>query len=180
MAYGVILLPHSPAPFLTLSDALAARGAPLMKLHHQQSPPHVSVAHFESAEQSAISLWESLPVDSGTDISLGFAGIMFSRIPVGDQYVPEGGVYVGLECKNSEALRSFHADVAARLTSAQHRILSPSGADYRPHLTLGVLRTPPDGPIPLPGDVLDEQFACRAALGRLGPYGTFPQIIATT
>ncbi|MBO2458824.1 hypothetical protein [Actinomadura violacea] len=178
MAYGIILLPADPGPLTRLSAETARLGDPIMRLG-AGAPPHVSVVHAEVSAETAMALWTELTAHHRMDLALRFAGLMFAPIAPGDPYVPEGGVYCGLECVRSAALLELHEAARSWLDAAQAPMLSPSGTRFRPHLTLNVLRAAPSGAVPLPGPLFGTDMRFRAALGRLGPYGTFPEIVAT-
>ncbi|QKG22029.1 2'-5' RNA ligase family protein [Actinomadura verrucosospora] len=178
MAYGIILLPADPGPLTRLSAETARLADPIMHLG-TDAPPHVSVVHADVPAETAMALWTELTARHRMDVALRFTGLMFAPIAPGDPYVPEGGVYCGLECARSAALLELHEAARSWLDAAQAPMLSPSGARFRPHLTLSVLRAAPSGVVPLPGPLFGADMRFRAALGRLGPYGTFPEIVAT-
>ncbi|MEU6745906.1 hypothetical protein ABZ914_06755 [Spirillospora sp. NPDC046719] len=178
MAYGIILLPTDASPLTRQSAAIARLADPIMQLG-ADAPPHVSVVHADVSAETAMALWTDLTAQRRLDFALQFTGLMFAPIASGDQYVPEGGVYCGLECARSAALLELHEEARSWLDAAQAPMLSPSGVRFRPHVTLGVLRTAPNGAIPLPDRLFATDMRFRPALGRLGPYGTFPEMVAT-
>ena len=105
------------------------------------------------------------------------SGLMFSPILPGDYYAPEGGMYFGLELATSSRLGQIHQGVLDLARKADSPTLGSVGGDFRPHLTLGVLRQGAEPTVPKTVDIL-RTFTCRPALGKLGQYGTFPQLLS--
>lgn len=178
MAYGIILLPTDVSPLTRQSAAIARLADPIMQLG-ADAPPHVSIVHADVSAETAMTLWANLTAHHRLEFALQFAGLMFAPIAPGDPYVPEGGVYYGLECMRSAELLELHEHARSWLDAAQAPTLSPSGTRFRPHVTLGVLRAAPNGAIPLPDQLFGTDMQFRPALGRLGPYGTFPEVMAS-
>ncbi|QKW39311.1 hypothetical protein HUT06_39140 [Actinomadura sp. NAK00032] len=178
MAYGIVLLPADASALTRQSAAIARLADPIMQLG-ADAPPHVSVVHADVSAEMAMALWTDLTAHRRLDFVLRFAGLMFAPIAPGDPYVPEGGVYYGLECVRSAALLELHEEALSWLDAVRAPVLNPSGVRFRPHVTLGVLRAVPNGPVPLPDRLFATDMRFRLALGRLGPYGTLPETVAT-
>ena len=179
MAFGIILLPDDAVRrrFAAYATRVSEESACLMRVGATR-PPHVTLAHFDSTRDEAEELWRRLRPSLLSVVTLQPSGVQLAPITPGDFYVPEGGVYCGVEVLRHAGLEEAHGAVRAGLTRLG---LSPVGAparDFRPHVTLAVLPETPAVSMPVPQASLLEAFDARAALGELGPYGTFPRILA--
>jgi hypothetical protein len=56
-------------------------------------------------------------------------------------------------------------------------VIGQTGERYRPHLTLGVFRTPPPVFPPMPAQVFEIEVCGVPVLGRLGDHGTIAATI---
>jgi 2'-5' RNA ligase len=139
-------------------------------------PPHITLMHAECDESAARDWWEAVrPLAPAFDVER--AGVVFDQVPVGDEYVPGGGVTCGVHIVRSSALTEAHEIVldAARRIGA--RPLGAIGESFRPHITLTVFRRFPDGPIPFDPAAVSGPAVGHLAFGELGDFGTFPRII---
>ena len=66
--------------------------------------------------------------------------MLYAVVAAGDYYLPQGGVYVGLEVVRRPDLDVLHQEALGRVREAGATPLGAVGADFRPHLTLGVTR----------------------------------------
>ncbi|MCI3928865.1 2'-5' RNA ligase family protein [Streptomyces sp. AN091965] len=177
MRYGLILLPtaQTAAELEEYSGILTAAADPLMRLG-SHAPPHVTLLHFTAHGPIHARLVEAVAT-LGADARVIPTGLLFRPVPVGDYYVPEGGIHAGLQVAATEPLRALHHRMLTLVTDLGGTVISPSGADYNPHLTLAVLRTASPLTVRLPPQLFLDGFSARPALGVLGPYGTFPQLL---
>jgi hypothetical protein len=102
--------------------------------------------------------------------------LAFNPLPPGDYYVPEGGVSVSLDAENTEPLTRLRARAVEAVEGAGAHLVGRR--IFRPHVTLAMLRDLRIGEFDLDPAVVRSSFAGQLAFGRLGPYGTFPQILA--
>ena len=170
MAYGVVLLPDArTADALTdLSHAIGHGAQPLHQLG-PQAPPHVSVLHLQEPGEVA-AYADAHPVR----LRVKVIGLLYVPVPVGDYYVPTGGIYFGVEMVRRPGLDALHRDYLEFAASHGITPLGAVGDDYRPHVTLGVTPVQPALP-PLDKLPLGE-FDVTLAHGPVGPYGTFPTL----
>jgi hypothetical protein len=174
MAYGVVLLPDArTAEALTdLSHAIGHGAQPLHQLG-PQAPPHVSVLHLDVSGDRAGEV-AAYAAAHPVRLRVKVIGLLYVPVPVGDYYVPTGGIFFGVEVVRRPDLEALHRDY---LGFAAERGMSPLGAvgpDFRPHVTLGVTPVQPALP-PLDKLPLGE-FDVTLAHGPVGPYGTFPTL----
>lgn len=174
MAYGVVLLPDArTTDALTALSHAAGHGArPLHRLG-DHAPPHVSVLHLDvpgdrTAELAAHA--DAHPVS----LTVKVIGLLYAPVPAGDYYVPTGGVYCGVEIVRRPDLDALHREYLDLAAERGLRPLGAVGADYRPHMTLGVTEVqpalPPLGTVPL------GELEMTLAHGPVGPYGSFPTL----
>ena len=176
MPYGIVLLP-SGADSVRLVGYAAAFGSGAVMALGPQAPPHITLAHVDCAREAADAWWaaSSALLDAAYDVTL--CGLMLAPVPVGNLYVPEGGIYAGLEAVRRSALEAAHRLVLGTAVAAGAPTIGAVGGDYRPHVTLGVLGGVPVTVPSLPEDLLTATLPTRLAYGRIGPYGTVPEII---
>jgi hypothetical protein len=163
------------------SRRLGAGGGTSMLLGGD-APAHLSLAHFDCAQTTAQACWAAFsdardaPAASPAGVSVELVGLAFKPLPPGDYYVPEGGVAVSLEAENTDGLTDLHDRAVEAVRAAGAGLLGrPS---FRPHVTVAVFRESRIGGFDVDPAVVRSSFSGRIAFGRLGPYGTFPQIIA--
>jgi hypothetical protein len=132
----------------------------------------VSVAHFDAEQAAAAGIADRARRHPVQTMRVKIIGLLYAVLPAGDYYVPQGGVYFGLEIVRRPALDALHAEVLGWIGEAGARPLGAVGADYRPHVTLGVSSGCPL--LPELGEVPVGEFDVTLACGELGPYGTFP------
>ena len=179
MAYGIVLLfDDAVAAVIIEYAATMTAGSSRQMVLGAAAPPHITLAHADCERNVALDWWRrcagALPVSMRVRVS----GVMVSAVPEGDYYVPEGGLYLGLEVLKRPELERHHRVVAG---AARDLGAAPIGAvddDFRPHVTLAVLRPTAVTVTPPPDVVLDPAGPVRLALGRLGPFGTVPEILA--
>ncbi|WP_436771431.1 2'-5' RNA ligase family protein [Yinghuangia sp. YIM S09857] len=179
MPYGIILLPDEAAnsALSAYAERLTA-GVPAIMRIGEANLPHVTLAHVDATGEQAAELWarcaESLPAR----IEVKFSGLQFGTFPVGDRYLPQGGVYVGLEALRRTVLEAAHRCVADHAHDLGLPVVSGAGEDFRPHVTLAALETAARVSAPLPPGELLAVTAMRPAWGEMGRYGTFSHIEA--
>ena len=172
MPYGVVLLPDRRTHEELATLAAAVAGPSPVNTLGDHAPAHVSVAHFESDADQAARVAAHLDGLPPTVARVKIIGLLYAAIAPGDYYVPEGGVYVGLEMVRRPDLDALHTEVLGWITGAGARPLGAVGADFRPHITLGVSSGRPQ--LPDPAAVPVGELAVTLAFGEVGPYGTFP------
>ena len=172
MPYGVVLLPdrRTHEELATLAAAIA--GPSRVNTLGDHAPAHVSVAHFDGDAEEAARVAAHLDGFPLTVPSVKIIGLLYATVAPGDYYVPQGGVYFGLEMVRRPDLDALHTEVLGWIAEAGARPLGAVGADFRPHITLGVSSSRPE--LPDPADVPAGELAVTLAFGEVGPYGTFP------
>jgi hypothetical protein len=176
--YGIILLPE-PVVTRQLIDYSANIGSlstTRMTLG-SDAPPHVSILHVDCHYDDARSWWEAVRDDLPTRIVITTTALAFAPIPKGNHYVPEGGVYYGLEVLRHRHLEAAHDHTVRVSNAVGATILSDAGENFRPHITLGILASSPCGRVDLPTELVSASFPGSLAFGELGAYGTFPKIL---
>ena len=178
MPYGIILLPDQDTSrsLIQYAAQFTKSGTPLM-LVGAGAPPHVTLLHIDCSFEDAQHWWRSAAPKLDSTISIQLAGLAFTPTPKGNYYVPEGGIHVGLEAVRRSNLERAHHDVIHSAEKIAGNILTPMGENFRPHVTLGVLSSPPNVALDLSPEIVTREFHAKAALGTLGSYGTFPEII---
>lgn len=179
MPYGIFLLPDSRTceRFAGYARTMACGHTAIMSVDATVNRPHVSLLHVDAERDEAAELWRRARAALPPEVPVSLSGLQVAPILQGDYYVPQGGVYAGLEALRLPALAHAHhevLDLAARLSL---RSLSPAGEHYRPHVTLSVLETAENVTLPVPSAELLTTFTGRPAWGELGPYGTFPEVV---
>jgi hypothetical protein len=168
MPYGVVLLPEAGTRtrLVALAESIGASASPLM-LVGATAPPHVSVLHVDSRDGEALRAW--VRANPGP-VRVTLTGLTFKPTPPGDYYVPEGGLYFGLEVVKRPDLEALHRS-ALEWTRGTNP-LGFVGDEFRPHLTLGVLAGRPS--LPDFRAMPTGELELTPAVGEVGPYGTFP------
>ncbi|XVU30097.1 hypothetical protein ACQPZJ_24300 [Actinoplanes sp. CA-054009] len=171
MAYGVVLRPDAETSrsLIELSHAIGGGHQPLMLLG-DQAPPHVSVLHVDCAQEQVAGIVAATATHRGRVVEAKVIGLLYSVIAPGDYYVPTGGYYFGLEVVRSPELDALHQE----FLGLGHRPLGLVGADYRPHVTLGVTAELPE--LPELSAVPTGVLRLRMFSGVVGPFGTFPDL----
>jgi hypothetical protein len=188
--YGIIVLPEKPVAdrIVDYSRRLGAAGGTSMLLG-ADAPAHLSIAHFDGAQAAAQACWAvfsraqeapaaspAAPAASPAGVPVELVGLAFKPLPPGDYYVPDGGVAVSLEAENTDVLTDLRDRAVGAVRGAGAGLLGRRS--FRPHLTLAVFRQPRIGGFDVDPALVRSSFAGLLAFGRLGPYGTFPQILA--
>lgn len=171
MAYGVVLLPDIEVSrqLIELSHTIGDGREPLMLLGGQ-APPHLSVLHFDCADDRIPAIAAATAPHRGRTFEVKVIGLLYSVVPAGDHYVPAGGYYFGIEVTRRPDLDALHRE----FLELDAPPLGAVGDDFRPHLTLGMTARPPALP-PLE-TVPSGLIPMTMASGRIGPYGTFPEL----
>ena len=172
MPYGVVLLPDRRTHERLATLAAAIAGPSRINTLGDHAPAHVSVAHFDGDEDQAARVAARLDGLPATVPSVQIIGLLYAVIAPGDYYVPQGGVYFGLEMVRRPDLDALHTEVLGWIAEAGARPLGAVGADFRPHITLGVSSGRPE--LPDLAHVPAGDLTVTLAFGGLGPYGTFP------
>ncbi|WIM93629.1 hypothetical protein ACTOB_005614 [Actinoplanes oblitus] len=178
MPYGIVLLPD-PETADRLAEYAAhvgASGEPLMTIG-PAAPPHLTLLHADCGAEAAQRWWTCVAGALPPVIWVRLNRLAFSPISPGDFHVPEGGVYAGLEAFRGRELDAAHDTVVRCAGAVDGRPLTGIGDAFSPHITLGVLRRFPAHRVELPADLVTGRFPLRPALGALGRYGTFPDIL---
>ena len=180
MPYGVVLLPDRETHDRLVALAAATGGPDPVHVLGERAPAHVSVVHFDGDPAQARRVASRLSGHPVRTLSAKIIGLLFAVVPHGDYYVPQGGVYFGLEVVRRPDLDTLHREVIGWVRDAGATPLGAVGDDFRPHVTLGVRRggTPgvaADRPVvPDLSAVPVGEIRLTPAFGELGPYGTFP------
>jgi 2'-5' RNA ligase len=178
MAYGVVLLPGARISE-ALTELARAIGHGARPLHHlgDQAPPHVSVLHLDAPDDRAVEQAPEIAAYAAAHprtLTVKVIGLLYVPVPAGDYYVPTGGTYFGVEIVRRPDLDALHREYLGFAAERGLTTLGAVGADYRPHVTLGVAEVQPALP-PLDMMPLGE-FEVTLAHGPIGPYGTFPTL----
>jgi 2'-5' RNA ligase len=174
MPYGVVLLAdHRTHERLAELAAAIGDADPIHRVGHR-APAHVSVVHFEGDADHARQVAARVARQADGSLPVKIIGLLYAVVPPGDYYVPQGGVYFGVEVVRRPDLNLLHEQALAWVREAGGSPLGAVGADFRPHVTLGVSRGRPA--LPNMGDVPVEELHLTLAFGELGPYGTFPTL----
>lgn len=176
--YGIILLPDERTSARQVAYARSiADDAPTIMCVDEVRRPHVTLLHVDCGRDEAAELWRLSAATVPTRLTVVPTCTQVAAFPVGDSYVPQGGVYAGLELLGKADLRAAHHEVLVHAAKLSLTTRTPSGENYRPHVTLGVFETVDRLSVPVPSEELMTPFAGRLAWGEMGPYGTFPTII---
>jgi hypothetical protein len=173
MPFGVVLLAdrRTHASLAGLAGAIGG-GADPINLLGSRAPAHVSVVHFDGEPTQAAEVAARVARHPRPVTTVKFIGLLYAVLAAGDYYVPQGGVYFGLEVVRRPDLDALHTEVLDWLDDAGAAPLGAVGADYRPHFTLGVTATRPV--LPDLAGVPTGEVDVTLAVAELGPYGTFP------
>lgn len=176
MTFGLVLLFDATcsARVELGSESLGRRfGKPNMKLG-EGAPPHVTIVHFDADLGPAAAAWDLL-CSQFPQPRVMSDSISSSNIDSYDYYVPEGGFSLQRVVQSSPELESLHHEALQLVSRMPGQPIGKVGAEYSPHITLGVWPASLSPPIVESVERLDSQAG--VALGILGPYGTFPSII---
>jgi hypothetical protein len=175
MPYGVVLLPDRRTHHRLSALAAAIGGADPIHRLGDAAPAHVSVAHFEADATQAAEIAARVAHHPRRGITAKIIGLLYAVVGRGDYYVPQGGVYFGIEIVRRPDLDALHEETLGWIREARATPLGAVGADYRPHITLGVTGDRPA----LPGleDVPAGELDLTPAFGELGLYGTLPSLV---
>jgi 2'-5' RNA ligase len=171
MPFGLVLLPDRRTHDRLAALAAAIGGRAPINVLGPHAPAHVSVVHFDGDETQAEQIREqafNFPVQVTT---VKVIGLLYAVVPAGDYYVPQGGVYFGIEVIRRPELNDLHAAALECVRVAGARPLGAVGDDFQPHITLGMTGSPV---LPDLADVPVGEISLTLAFGELGPYGTFP------
>jgi hypothetical protein len=178
MAYGILLLPdHATSARLVAYAKTLVRNAPVTMCVDEVRRPHVTLLHVDSGRNAAEELWQHTCATVVLPLTVSLSGTQVSPIAPGDYYVPEGGVYSGLEAVRQPNLDRAHQQVLEHAITLSLRPLGGVGAQFRPHVTLAVLENAERISVPVPPAELLRPFEVRLAWGELAPCGTFPHVI---
>jgi hypothetical protein len=177
MAYGVVLLPDAGTSraLTDLSHAIGRGARPIHQLG-DHAPPHVSVLHVDVPDDRAAEIADYAAANP-VRLTVKVIGLLYVPVPKGDYYVPTGGISYGVEIVRRPDLDALHRDYLDFAATRGMAPLGAVGADYRPHITLGVTEVQPTLP---PLDLLPlGDLEVTLASGPLGPFGTFPTLGAS-
>ena len=172
MIYGIVLLPNARTIERILEFARRVTiASPPISCVSVDAIPHLSLVHAESTVDNAQRWWREVARSITVSFPATLTGLMFSPLPVGDYYVPEGGVYFGLEVLRSVALYNAHLEVLGLASRAGVVPMGAAADKFRPHITLGVLRNFPYTRLTLPPDMTAATIQCTLAFGQIRQYG---------
>src|SRR3954454_1018389 len=174
MAYGVILVPGRAAiDRLTRFAAGLAAGTAARFVVGENAVPHVTLLHADCSAEQADAWWDRASRALSRDMPVRIAGLMYSLIPQGDFYTPEGGVYFGLEVARSPQIIDAHRTTLAQAEDLGLGVWGAVGDQFAPHVTLGVCETVPRAPVMLPGELTGAAIEVSLAFGEVRRHGTF-------
>ncbi|WP_127503504.1 hypothetical protein [Actinoplanes solisilvae] len=173
MPYGVVLLPDRETHDRLAALAAVIGGPAAVNVLGDHAPAHVSVAHFEADARQASVIERHSARHSVRDLRLRIIGLLYASVAPGDYYFPGGGVYFGIEIVRRPDLDALHREVLGWVDEVGGAPLGQVGADFRPHVTLGI---GPDASLPAWPSVPVGEFPVTLAFAELGPYGTFPDL----
>jgi hypothetical protein len=174
MPYGIVLLPDRATHDRLADLASAISGRASINKLGDHAPAHVSVVHFDGPPREIESRIAAYPVRS---LRVTIIGLLYAVVPPGDYYVPQGGVYFGIEIVRRPDLDALHAEALSWVLESGAEPLGAVGPAYRPHITLGMTTGPV---LPDLTTVPVGELSVELAFGELGPYGTFPGLLRPT
>jgi hypothetical protein len=179
MPVGLVLIPEHPIAehLVSLSQDIAGGSTPIMTLG-DNAPGHLSIVHVGCELEEGEPILTSLS-QQRKGFQVTFSGILVGPIPRGDYYVPQGGIYYGLECAYSDDILTLHSTALTLARRMGVKTIGAVGPRFRPHLTLGVLTETPRGDLGFPEPIFDGPLTFQLALASLGQYGTFPEVMQT-
>ncbi len=169
--HGLVLLPdiRTSETLVALSAQLAKLGPSHVQLHTVNFRPHITVTHVESTSEAARVLWKAVSHDLDR-IYEAETLAMYLR-------PSENRVWVGLDVRNTSALRLIHGKVAAVCSAQGLPLLTEAGDFYWPHITLGRWDAVPSAPLPVETLPLTT-FNVVPALALMGEHGTVVKVLA--
>jgi hypothetical protein len=172
MPYGVVLLPDRRVHEHLTRLAAATCAADSIMLLGDRAPAHLSVVHFDGDTKQATQMEDRTARYPQRTVTVRMIGLLYAVVAPGDYYVPQGGVYFGIEVVRRPDLDTLHDEVLGWVRELGATALGAVGANFRPHFTLGVCGGRPS--LPSLGDLPTGEVDLTLAFGELGPYGTFP------
>src|SRR5262245_29864927 len=97
-------------------------------------PAHITLVHGQCTGEAAMWWWRATNADLVT-VSAQLVGVMLAPVPAGNYYIPEGGIYVGIEVFPARPLTDLHRSVLRGAASHGVTAVGQVGDNYRPHLT---------------------------------------------
>ena len=97
MPYGVVLLPDRRVHQRLAAVAAAIGGAESISLLGSEAPAHVSAAHFDGDAGQAAQARTWMARRPQWTMPVTIICLLYAVVAAGDYYVPQGGVYFGLE-----------------------------------------------------------------------------------
>jgi 2'-5' RNA ligase len=178
MPFGIILLPEAEATSRLVNFSREIASSAPSKMHlADNAPPHITLLHVDCDRATADRWWRSANPLVPKDQVVQSAGLTFSPIDPGDYYVPDGGIFAGIEIVRRSTLEDAHQEVLRLARESDAKPLGAVGEDFRPHITISILDHFPVDRIPFDGKLVTSSFRCHLAYGELGSCGTFPKII---
>jgi hypothetical protein len=171
--YGVVLLPDRGMHDRLAALAAVVGGPSAVNILGDHAPAHVSVAHFEAGAEQAERVGRRTADHPVPRLRLKIIGLLYASVPPGDYYFPQGGVYFGVEIVRRPDVDALHREVLGWVQDGGGVPLGQVGADFRPHITLGI---GPDAALPPWPDVPVGEFEATLAFAELADYGTFPAL----
>ncbi|MGR7000607.1 hypothetical protein ACU686_25415 [Yinghuangia aomiensis] len=141
--------------------------------------PHVTLLHVDATREQAAELWDRSLASLAATVEVHPTGIQLGAYAPDDVYLPDGGVYVGIEALRRTDLAAEHLSALGHARDLGLRVLSGADEAFRPHVTLATLKPTDHVAALLPPAELLVPFTARPAWGEMGPYGTFSVIEAT-
>ncbi|MCF2527864.1 2'-5' RNA ligase family protein [Yinghuangia soli] len=180
MYFGIILLPddRAGAALAAYAQRVSADGPTIMCLGEKYLP-HITLLHVDGTPEQAAELWDRCLSSVPATVEIHPTGVQFAAYAPDDIYLPDGGVYVGVEALRRSDLAAAHLRVLGHARDMGLRVLSGADEAFRPHVTLAALTATDRFTAPLPPAELLVPFDARLAWGEMGPHGTFSVIEAS-
>jgi hypothetical protein len=171
MAYGVVLLTDraTHAALTALADAI--KGDQAINTLGPHAPAHISITHFDGTREAAAKIAKLTAAHPVRHLTVKVSGLLYAPVPPGDYYVPQGGIYFGLEVVRRPDLDALHQEVLGWIAEQAATPLGNTGPDFRPHITLGMATAPA---LPPPETIPTGELEATLAFGEVAAYGTFP------
>ncbi|NAS24600.1 hypothetical protein GT755_23280 [Herbidospora sp. NEAU-GS84] len=177
MPYGIVLLPPPGTAQRIIEFATRLRASsPSLMVISDERLPHLSLAHADCSKNSAEAWWTRAIAIVPEYMPIKLAGLMFAPVGAGDFYIPEGGIYFGLEAIATDVLRGAHEQILSAAEAVNAKPIGNVRDKFRPHITLGVMSTSAVTLVDFPEWMTGEALVGRLAWGQLGSYGTFPDL----
>jgi 2'-5' RNA ligase len=129
------------------------------------SIPHLTIAQFEGSEDELASIWNAWKsCSTETQISVKLAGLCILPSP------DDSECWIEVPALKSDDLQNVQKKILSLDMIKGRRVFNGTGDNYRPHLTLGLLRPFASRfeTTHLPGSLLRAEISMKIALGISG------------